>query len=53
VSTEPVPLSNVIAALAAAYPITPERAAANARLLDEEVAAYDEAHASDEEDSAA
>jgi hypothetical protein len=49
---EPAPLADVIAAIAAAFPITPERAAANARLLDEEVAAYEADHANDEEPAA-
>jgi hypothetical protein len=35
-----VRLDDAIAAVAAALPVTPERAAANARVLDEEVAAY-------------
>jgi hypothetical protein len=37
----PVQLGDLIAAVAAALPITPERAAANARLLDDEVAAWE------------
>lgn len=42
--TEPADLATVIAAVAAAFPVTPERAAANARLLDEEVAAWEAEH---------
>ena len=37
-------LSDAMAELMARYPITPERAASNARLLDEEVAAHEAAH---------
>jgi hypothetical protein len=44
-NAEPVTLDDAIASLAAAFPLTRARAAANARLLDEEVAEYDEAHA--------
>jgi len=40
-----VALDDAIAAVTAAFPVTPERAAANARLLDEEVAAYENEHA--------
>lgn len=43
-SSEPVALGDAMAAFLARYPMTPERAASNARILDEEVAAYDEAH---------
>jgi hypothetical protein len=43
-SPAPVPLRDAAAALLARYPMTPERAASNARILEEEVAAYDEAH---------
>ena len=35
--------------MAALFPVSPERAAENARLLEREVAAYDEAHADEEE----
>jgi hypothetical protein len=45
-----VDLATLIATVAAVLPLTPERAAVNARLLDEEVAAFDETHA--EEDAA-
>lgn len=41
---ESVPLGDVIAALAALFPVTPGQAAENARLLAEETAAYDRAH---------
>lgn len=51
--TGPVELGDVIAAVAAALPMTPERAAANARLLEEEVVAYEADHAPDEEEPAA
>jgi hypothetical protein len=52
VIAEPAPLDDAIAAVAAAFPMTPERSAANARLLEAEVAAYEEAHADDEEPAA-
>jgi hypothetical protein len=44
VSRKPVPLAEAIAELMARMPMTPERAASNARVLDEEVAAYEAAH---------
>jgi len=47
VSAEPADLGDVIASVAAAFPLTPERQAANARLLDEEVAAYEAEHEDD------
>jgi hypothetical protein len=52
-STGPVPLSDAMAELMARYPMTPERAASNARILGEEVAAWEQTPAgrllSDEE----
>jgi hypothetical protein len=45
---EPVKVANLVAAFLARYPMTPERAASNARLLGEEVAAWEQAHAADE-----
>lgn len=42
--SEPVKAANLVAAFLARYPMTPERAASNARILDEEVAAYEQAH---------
>jgi hypothetical protein len=49
----PVGLAEVIAAVAAAFPLTPERAAVNARLLDEEVAAYEATHQDEVAEAAA
>ena len=50
---EPVKAANLVAAFLARYPMTPERAASNARVLDEEVAAWEQTPAgrllSDEE----
>jgi hypothetical protein len=37
-------MPDVMAELMARYPMTPERAASNARILGEEVAAYEAAH---------
>jgi hypothetical protein len=53
-TTGPVPLSDAIAELMARYPMTPERAASNARVLDEEVAAWEADHPEEtrEEDAA-
>lgn len=52
-ATGPVPLSDAMSELMARYPMTPERAASNARILDEEVAAWEQTPAgrllSDEE----
>lgn len=52
-TTGPVPLSDAIAELMATLPMTPERAASNARILDEETAAWEQTPAgrllSDEE----
>lgn len=52
-STGPADLASVIAAVAAAFPLTPERAAANARLLDEEVAAWEADHEDNADEPAA
>lgn len=41
---EPADLASAIAALAAAFPVTPARAAANALLLDSETAAFEKDH---------
>ena len=41
-TTGPLPLSDAMAELLARYPMTPERAASNARILDEEVAAWEQ-----------
>ena len=43
-TTGPVPLSDAMAELMARYPMTPERAASNARILDEEVADWEVDH---------
>ena len=43
-TAEPVTLASVIAAIAAAFPLTPQRARANARLLEEETAVFDAGH---------
>jgi hypothetical protein len=48
-----VPLGEVVAAMAALFPITPERAAANARVLEEEVVAYEADHPDDRTECAA
>lgn len=50
---DPVRFGNLAAALLARYPMTPERAAANARLLDEEVAAYEAEYPDDAAEIAA
>lgn len=42
--TTPADLASVIATISAVFPLTPARAAANAALLDENVALYEEAH---------
>jgi hypothetical protein len=41
-------MPDAMAELMARYPMTPERAASNARILGEEVAAWEQAHAADE-----
>jgi hypothetical protein len=48
--SEPEALASLIATVAAVLPITPERAAANAQLLDEEVAAFEATHVADTTD---
>jgi hypothetical protein len=42
--TEPADLASALAALAAAFPVTSARAAANALLLDSETAAFEKDH---------
>lgn len=49
----PVKAGDLIAAFLARMPMTPERAASNARILEEEVVAYEAQHAADEEEPAA
>ena len=48
--SEPVKAANLVAAFLARYPMTPERAASNARILEEETAAYEADHPSEAEE---